>query len=161
MLPDRFWKKVNINGPVSVNRPDLGPCCLWLAAQDGKGYGVWKVGTHKNPKLEYAHTSMYVEFIGPVPEGLELDHLCRVRDCCNPYHLEAVTHAENLRRGMAGKVNNHCKAKTHCPQGHEYTPENTYIYDQGSGKGQGRACIVCRRAASLRYLARQNITVIQ
>jgi len=70
-----------------------------------------------------------------------LDHLCKTRQCVNPDHLEAVTHKENIRRGETGKHNNHHnKFKTHCPQGHEYSKENMYVYLNG-----GRQCKTCKQ----------------
>jgi hypothetical protein len=70
------------------------------------------------------HRYIYELFSGPIPVGLVLDHLCRVRHCVNPEHLEPVTIAENVRRGLKGRM------VTHCPKGHEYTPENTYTYNR-------------------------------
>lgn len=79
---------------------------------------------------------MYEAFVGPIPDGLQIDHLCRVRHCVNPAHLEPVTIAENVRRGAA--------AQTHCKYGHEYTPENTVIHHGG------RECRTCNRIRSRR-----------
>ncbi len=88
-----------------------------------------------------AHRFAYELLVGPIPEGLEIDHLCRVRCCVNPLHLEPVSHGENIRRGIAGIVNGaRERAKTHCPHGHEYTPDNTYITPRGS-----RRCLTCSR----------------
>jgi hypothetical protein len=81
--------------------------------------------------------------MGAVPEGLELDHLCRVRGCVNPKHLEPVTHRENLMRGESWSAVN--ARKTHCPEGHPYDETNTYI----DGKGR-RRCRECARAYDLR-----------
>lgn len=79
----------------------------------------------------YAHRWTYEEMVGPIPDGLQIDHLCRNKGCVNPEHLEPVTHAENQRRKAL--------ARTHCPKGHEWTPENTYI------NGGGRHCRTCSR----------------
>lgn len=81
---------------------------------------------------------MYEHVKGPVPDGLELDHLCRVHNCVNPAHLEAVTHAENVRRGEAGL---HNPEKTHCPNGHAYTEENTLVINDP--RGAYRRCKKC------------------
>jgi hypothetical protein len=82
----------------------------------------------------------YEWLVGPIPDGFQIDHLCRVRNCVAPDHLEAVTQQENLRRGEAGANN---KIKTHCPHGHEYTPENTLVNRSGS-----RVCVICKRVAA-------------
>jgi len=98
-----------------------------------------------------AHVVAYVLTHGQVPDGLELDHVrargCTRRDCCNPSHLEPVTHAENMRRGAQA-------AQTHCKYGHEYTAQNT-ITKQGR-PGQ-RQCRICHNAACYRYQARRHV----
>lgn len=84
------------------------------------------------------HRVMYEALVGPVPEGLVIDHLCRVRHCVNPEHLEPVTRKENLRRGR-----NHNRDKTHCLKGHPFDEENTY--QRSSGR---RGCRACQRSWS-------------
>ena len=74
---------------------------------------------HRATVQEMAHRWAYEDKVGPIPEGLDIDHLCRVRACVNPGHLEPVTRAENIRRAAA--------AKNACPAGHAYTEDNTYI----------------------------------
>lgn len=123
----RFWAKVD----------PTGPCWLWTAGVDGTGYGQLKVGK----RTLKAHRFAYELLVGPVPDGLELDHLCRVRHCVNPGHLEPVTHAENCRRGLVGQ---NMAVKTHCPQGHAYDEQNTYVAASGS-----RQCRACARKRSL------------
>lgn len=106
------------------------------------GTGFVGDGTKKN---KTTHRVMHEAFIGPVPKGLEIDHLCRVRSCCNPAHLEAVTHSENARRGLTGfERGRQQRAKTHCDHGHEYTPENTYV--RGNGSRMCRTCVLARDA---------------
>lgn len=96
-------------------------CWIWMGATI-KDYGVIGRGRVADGNV-LVHRATYEHFRGPIPDGLEPDHLCRVPPCCNPWHLELVTRAENVRRGEAAKRQ---LRKTHCPQGHEYTSENTY-----------------------------------
>lgn len=120
-------------------------CWIWMASIGSGGYGKFGVGARPGKKLSQgsvsraAHQVAYELMFGPIPEGMDLDHLCRVRCCVNPQHLEPVTHQENCRRGIAAEVATaRNRAKTHCPRGHEYTPENTFV-TQG-----GRKCKACR-----------------
>lgn len=133
----RFWPKVNKGGPISAARPDLGSCWLWKNARNNPyEYGNFRPGGERRKVL--AHRWAYEELIGPVPEGLELDHLCRTPACVRPSHLEPVTHRVNIRRGTAGQWQ---QAKTHCPRGHVYSPENTRVSDKGH-----RWCLSCAKA---------------
>lgn len=132
---ERFWAKVNKNGPIPENRPGLGQCWLWTGRQIGAGYGGF---LGRNGRTTYGHRFAYELLIGAVPEGFEIDHLCRNRMCVNPTHMEVVTHLENVRRGRGPKVAGRWqRARTHCPQGHPYDLFNTYIY---KGARQCRAC---------------------
>ena len=106
-------------------------CWLWLGTTKPYGYGNFAY----MGESWRAHRFSYEHFKGPITKGLEVDHLCRVRSCVNPDHLEAVTHLENVRRGRA----DYNKHKTHCPKGHPYNVENTRIY-----KGW-RKCRTCHR----------------
>ena len=118
---------------------DSNGCWLWLKCKDRGGYGqIWF-----NGKRRLTHRISYELYVGPIPEGLQIDHLCRVRACCNPLHLEPVTSAENNRRGEPAN-------RTHCPQGHEYSEENTYIYENT------RNCRVCQRIRCLAHYHRKN-----
>lgn len=112
---------------------DHGDCRVWNAARNDSGYGVISV----NDRIQRAHRMSYETFVGPIPDGLQLDHLCRNRACIRPAHLEAVSAAENTRRGASA-------TKTHCKSGHEYTPENTYLRPRRASGGR-RDCRVCRR----------------
>lgn len=124
----------------------LQPLCWVFTGCKLKGYGQ----LHVNGRTGYTHQVSYAELVGPMPEGLEPDHLCKRPDCWNPWHLDPVTHRENIRRS---RWNTHQLLKTHCPQGHEYTPENTY---QAPGR-TNRTCRTCRRVDSLRrYHARKQ-----
>lgn len=128
----RFLAKIDRSGPV---HPVLRtPCWVWRGGTNPHGYGRFFVAG----RLMTSHRYAYETFIGPVPAGMDLDHLCRRRGCANPRHVEPVTHRENLLRGDT--VPAHRAAITHCPRGHEYTPENTYLYNRQ------RYCRACRRA---------------
>lgn len=138
---DRFWAKVDKTGGVPYQRPDLGACWTWTASVTTDGYGnFWENGRHIN-----AHRWSYRLLVGPIPEGLVLDHLCRVRRCVNPAHLEPVTSGENTRRGNTGALE---ASRTHCPQGHPYDELNTYRFPDGR-----RGCRICSRDARRRYAA--------
>ena len=130
---ERFWAKVNKNGPIPSYAPHLGPCWLWLAGT-GDGYGKFWLDGHA-----LAHRVAYEWLAGPIPEGLHLDHLCRVTTCMNPAHLEPVTVRVNSLRGVGFCAQN--VAKAHCPAGHEYNEANTYVDPDG-----GRQCKACHRA---------------
>jgi hypothetical protein len=91
-------------------------------------------------EIVYVHRLAYEVFVGPIPDGLQIDHLCRQRACCNPDHLEAVTCRVNLLRGDT--ITAREAATTHCPQGHEYTEANTYRRPDNPIK---RDCKICRR----------------
>ena len=128
----RLWSRIK-TGEVPVHRPELGPCWMWTGALSADGYGRWWKDGRNRP----THIFVYEDLVGPVPAGLQLDHLCRVRACCNPKHLEPVTCRENLLRGDTFAA---CNAvKTHCPRGHTYTPENTRTY------GRSRQCVACQK----------------
>ena len=109
-----------------------GACWIFTGARTDRGYGVIPVARTS----VRAHRVTYEHFVGPIPAGLVLDHLCRNTSCVNPDHLEAVTQRENVLRGNAPTAAN--ARKTHCIRGHEFTPENTY-----AKKGGGRACRRC------------------
>ena len=126
---ERFWQKVNKNGPVSLDRPDLGKCWLWAGSLSNDGYGNVAWGKFFNAK---AHQLSYQYLIGPLDYyKFELDHLCRVRSCVNPSHLEEVTHEENIRR-MSEYVWTHP-----CKHGH---PADAHYLNK-YGAIQCRGCI--------------------
>lgn len=133
-LEVRLWAKVNKNGPVPDYAPHLGPCWLWTAHRSSHGYG--RVGV--DGKGRQAHRVVYELLVGPIPDGMQLDHLCRVRHCVNPAHVEPVTPRENYRRGFSAFGVN--ARKTECPQGHPYDEANTYFTPGGGRKC--RACMV-------------------
>jgi len=115
-------------------------CWLWQGGRNPDGYGIYR-RTGSNQQL--AHRWSYLTFVGPIPSE-SLDHLCRVRHCINPAHLEPCTLAENSMRGNGPPAIN--ARKTHCAKGHEYTPENT-AYRTGKANGH-RICRICQRASS-------------
>lgn len=115
-----------------VSGTDRDSCVRWIASVDKHGYGQFRFrGTTYR-----THRAAYILLVGEIPEGMDLDHLCSDPRCVNPDHLEPVTHAENVRRGNAGR---NWAAKTHCPRGHEYTPDNVIRHCQSGA----RVCRTC------------------
>jgi len=138
-LADRFWEKVD----------KTETCWNWMGYLF-RGYGRF----HADPEL-IAHRFAYELLVGPIPEGMTLDHLCHNADptcaggptcahrrCVNPVHLEPVTSPENSSRR---------NPRTHCPAGHPYSEANTYHHPRGD-----LVCLICRREASRRYKARKR-----
>jgi len=118
---ERFWEKVNKNGPAPAERPGLGPCWIWEAGKTAQGYG----GFHPTKyELELAHRWSFKYHGGELEPAYVVDHLCRNRTCVNPAHLEQVTNEENLRRGRGYRLSN--GMDDHCINGHRYTEINTY-----------------------------------
>lgn len=130
---DRFWSAVK----------KTASCWLWTGVRkgsmvaQGQGYGQFKFGG----RAYTAHRVAYEWLVGPVPEGLVLDHLCRVQHCVNPAHLEAVDERVNILRGTGTAAA--CAAKTHCLRGHPFDAGNT----GSQGTKGGRTCLACRREA--------------
>ena len=133
----RFWKFVDKNGTISNFRPELGECWIWTGHISKSGYGMFAL-EHRKPVG--AHRMSYELSVGPIPQGLVIDHLCRKRICVRPSHLEVVTQRENLMRSPTFQATN--ANKTQCPQGHQYSAKNTYL--KPIGNGFGRVCIACR-----------------
>lgn len=112
-------------------------CWLWTANVDPDGYGrMW----NRPGEPTKAHVVIWTALRGPVPAGMELDHLCAVKSCVNPGHLEPTTHQVNCQRRPQYQLE-----KTHCPQGHPYDEANTYTY-QGR-----RSCRICAKARAAVY----------
>jgi len=132
---ERFWPK--------VERTDT--CWLWLGSISNYGYGsIWAYG--RNVRV---HRWAYEHFVGPIPDGLVIDHLCRVRHCVNPAHMEVVTNAENLRRQVPCAEKPWLR-KTHCKRGHELVGDNVYITPRGT-----RHCRPCQRKRNRDYMRRR------
>jgi hypothetical protein len=124
-LEERFWAKVE----------KTGGCWWWRGALFPNGYGSFK--EFPRPGIcHLPHRFAYERLVGPIPEGLDLDHLCRNRTCVNPAHLEPVTRRENLLRGDTIPARKN--AQTHCIHGHPFDKANTYIAPNGT-----RHCRTC------------------
>lgn len=132
---ERFWAK--------VEKSDT--CWEWTGGKL-RGYGQFWGGNSIGPT--YAYRFAYQLLVGPIPDGLEIDHLCRNRGCVNPDHLEAVTHRENMLRGQTVAAAH--AAKTHCPRGHTYDEANTRVY-----RGM-RHCRACHREKQAERRARER-----
>lgn len=143
MIPARLEAK--------IERVPFSGCWLWTGATYPNGYGHFKRPNLR--KTVSAHRGFYELLRGPIPAGLDLDHLCRVRCCVNPAHLEPVTRRENLRRGgVLERLQRHAAERGQaeaCKKGHGMTPENTYVYPNGAH----RACRACLRAQPSRKAA--------
>lgn len=126
-LPGRMARRVRIEGD----------CWLWVGAVQSKGYGST---TNGKGGSALAHRRAYEAIVGPIPVGMTLDHLCRVKTCVNPAHLEPVTLSENVRRAS--------EVQTHCKHGHQLAGDNLAVKAiDGSTR---RVCIACRRTQGRR-----------
>jgi hypothetical protein len=137
LTPGQFWQKVDKREP--------GECWPWLGVTNFDGYGYFR----RDGRTVMAHRYAYELEAGPIPEGLEPDHLCRNRACCNPAHMEPVTHRENVLRGEGTAAVN--ARKTHCPREHELSGDNLYVNPSGH-----RRCRTCQREADARYQQQQR-----
>lgn len=157
---DEVIKKVL--GPRQAAQATVTPDgCIVANMNDQLGYCrvSVKVPGRKRPVRVFAHRLAYELFIGPIPDGMEIDHLCRVRACINPDHLEAVTHAENISRRPAydqpeNKRTRWEAQEGYCANGHEWTPENTYTRPDG----RGRVCRKCRYINVKKHGQRYRLT---
>lgn len=126
-ITDEFWSKVDVKSE--------DECWKYLGSKLPNGYGQFWFEEIRQPIT--AHRVAYELMIGKIPEGYQIDHLCRNRLCVNPKHLEAVTCQTNLLRGNTDAAKN--ASQTHCPQGHSYSGKNLYISPRGE-----RICRICR-----------------
>lgn len=126
-----------------IQRVPMTGCWIWTGASDKLGYG--RINVDRKAKL--THRVSFEIHKGPIPRGLELDHLCRNPSCVNPHHLEPVTRKVNTDRGIVADVHRRRLASlTQCRRGHEYTPENTYRDSRGF-----RNCKKCRDLAAKKF----------
>lgn len=136
---DRFWSYVD----------RTSECWLWLGGRTPNGYGKFWL----NGGTALAHRVAYKTTKGPIPEGLHIDHLCRVPLCVRPDHLEPVTPQVNTLRGIGPASRN--ARKTHCPQGHPYSEANTGV--QRYAGRVARVCLTCGRERQKRYAIRKAL----
>ena len=132
----RFWNQVD---------DSAGSCWEWMGGTSN-GYG----GFFLKGKKVKAHRYAYELMVAIIPDGLEIDHLCRNRKCVNPSHMELVTRSENVKRGLLPDIGRQRQeSKTQCPQGHPYDEKNTYLRPDRPG----RECRACRLDSNRRWLA--------
>lgn len=133
---------------IDKREPRDSGCIEWVGGKTLGGYGVFAADPRRNSgRKEMAHRWAYEHYVGPIPDGYDIDHLCRNRACVNVEHLEPVTRAENIRRAYA--------AKTHCVAGHLLDEANTYTKP---GTAQ-RRCKTCRRERDRARRLRRNPTM--
>lgn len=137
----RFWRHVDFGGPLPDRSDPLvttdGQCWLWASRVDRGGYGHFYAGDRRTV---LAHRFAYELMLGPIPDGMQLDHRCRVRHCIRPDHLEPVSMRENMLRGDSPAAR--AVRTGRCKHGHSHW---------GVSKGgRGRYCIDCSRAAARR-----------
>jgi hypothetical protein len=139
-LAERFWSKVEVTST----------CWLWTGSRNPSGYGILRIAKPAGRwTTTGAHRVAYQLLVDPVPDGLQLDHLCRVRHCVNPAHLEVVTHIENVQRGYRAN-------QTHCKRGHPLSGDNLLITARETVQ---RQCRACRAEYSARYRQRGKTAI--
>ena len=143
-------KRTALERFIAKTRDGPDDCWEWTACLIRGGYSQFS----ENGKNVLGHRWAYEHWIGPIPEGLEIDHLCRNRWCVNPEHLEVVTRKENIDRSPI-EISKTRRKLTHCPQGHPYSGENLIITIRRNN-GRNRICRECHRIQSLEYVRRKN-----
>ena len=122
-------------------------CWEWQGMKDRDGYGTMWISDSGKKKIRFTHRMSYEAHVEPIPNDLEIDHLCLNKACCNPEHLEVVTTQENTRRrDLAHEYDKYCR------NGHARTSENTYIAKTGM-----RSCRICRKLATRAYRERKKL----
>jgi hypothetical protein len=144
--PQRFWAKVDKDGPIPEYAPHLGPCWLWTRCLV-RGHGQFTSDGHKG----YAHRWAYEQEHGPIPPHLECDHLCRIRSCVRSSHIELVTNRVNVLRGVGLTAQN--RRKTQCVHGHPFDEANTRHRPDGGRPGRECRACVCDRDRARRRAA--------
>jgi hypothetical protein len=139
---DEFFRRVD------RSQGDDG-CWNWTRSLSQYGYARWNRKGHQ----VQAHRWAYEHFVGPIPEGLQLDHLCRNTKCVNPRHLEPVTNRENSLRGISPAAQN--AKKTHCHQGHPFAGDNLYISPKGK-----RGCRICNAAKQAKLREARRLALL-
>src|SRR5262249_27421900 len=132
----RFFEKVRVSEVLFYNG---SPCWEWIGCKGKGGYGQFKVDARRGAKKSSPHRFAYEYFVAPIPDSYEADHLCQVRHCCNPLHLEAVTVQVNRER----------RNYDHCKHGHELSGDNVYTLPNGR-----RTCRTCHRERVKAFYAR-------
>lgn len=129
-LPKRFWAKVIVEQHARM----ASACWTWVGSYDWEGYGQ----SNRKGQVLKAHRMAWLALVGPIPDDLQLDHLCRLRACIRPAHLDPVTQRENILRGIGPSARN--ARKTLCDSGHPLSDSNLRITSCGK-----RECVECRR----------------
>ncbi|MGW2130432.1 HNH endonuclease signature motif containing protein [Streptomyces coelicoflavus] len=154
---ERFAEKINKRGLWSLFKNAPGQCWIWTAGTNRKGYGVIGI----NGRSTLAHRFSYELHVGPIPDGLELDHRCRVRPCSNPDHRPTGGRGcrqcarDRSNAAQAAKPKTPRQLKSHCTNGHEFNAENT------GHTGTRRYCRQCSRDNSRAHMARKRAEAAQ
>lgn len=143
-IESRFWTKV---APLET----ISGCWNWMGAKDQKGYGQIR---DESGRTVRAYRWAYEHLVDAIPDGLQIDHLCRNRGCVNPAHLEPVTARVNILRGNGLTAQE--ARRTHCPRGHPYSGDNLHMRPNGS-----RRCRACHRLEQRRYASVKALTETQ